>query len=1647
MEATYISSNSFSVIGQKTEEFLSNRRLKLDCGTDGIKYASIISSSFTSVTVVVIDESVLTANLVEVFYSILKPGEQGNISEHFHTNTEGDGGYITPPVTSFIGLIDTPSSYSDTEGKYATSTGSGVDWVVGTDEFVPWNYGSGTISGTGDIYCNDIYTASGTVYLGDLQLSTSDGEHLLVNGEEITSSGGSSDVQSFLDLSDTPILYPQGGEYIGVTIDSNNLTSSITDFPLTLVLSESAGINSEDLTSFFTELNIHPDDSFIGNDDDLPNTNLWTVHKSDDDGITTNIFNNKLRLSIPVDSRDQLAAATSFFSIAGDFDIQVNYSEVSNDPPSSSYSYPVRFHLLFGSEAVSIGTMATGSHNMVIGSSPGLGSLWITDTPHFPTGKLRFTRNGTVIKAYCWDGTQWQWNGSTSGYTFAAATSTEDIKLRCETSADFNSGCITDFSAITINSGEVIWPNGYPYRKKIKLEDSEGNQCYTEIESWDQINKKVILHTKVPFISTTADTKLNLLYDSTMDDNVEYIGGTDEWLMTEDITGDDFTGTDGDSPNSNLWNDSEFTIQSNKIEFIHTNGINEVINLTSQYKLTGDFNIQIDFERTSSAVGEFASFTLGLLDLKSAAFFRTGSGMSSSASYQVIRNEAGDLDYDVNSFYYGAFKIIRVGDQWSFYIKSSDGSFVQYNTAYTGFTSDAIVQIQTFLPSTHDDGAHAIFDNFIINSGTVKAPGPNAKVWSGFSGVYTMAQDPSGGSKCILDSTSNNNHATPQGAMTSSDLVNTDLGKGIEFNTLDRFIQIPDGVLDNELNTVECFMKHDSGNGMILCKGGEGETVATNLFRVDWQDTAVRYLFERGAGTNYEYGPYTLPYNPQDGNYHTVSSVIEINKFTAGIDGQVIPSITTDGNTDTTAGTALGPSNGLVNGIRVYSTFFGVVSVVRISTVARSSSWIKATNDSLIDNLVSYEFNYPSKYLAPNSAANGLIFKDFDDITYNTLTSLEDTPSTYSGSSGKYLQSNGIGTTWNDATNVITGNTDPVFDSLGDLGSLYISSDFNSIFEKNRQAGVTELPFTAKSVIIDVLDNYDEGNLNIRSIEFYNEDTLIALDYTDFSSYATSSHSSFPDSQKYMFNTSLSKIGTRNSTSWLTPYETFTNQRAIVVFDTSITFTKIVVNNGHNSGSLTTGAKNTKIYTSSDTITSVIFDEAIANSLLIFDGIFDEHIAVDVADDKTLSLIPNVDVDDTGWDKILETKDNFTDLLDTPLTYSGTEGLFAQSTGSGIVWSTVSGSTPDVQSFLDLNDTPSTYSEMEGYYLQSTGSGIEWLENIPVDATGFDGNLSTTDDTLQEVAQVVDDLPIPQVIFDGYGSPGGIGVVDDYYVDKTNETLYKKITNSASILAKTIILDISDNWGDATYLAFRRIETRLDGTLNVLTTNDFTTYETTARTATESADEVFDTTGSVSSSTVDFWRSTSGNITNQRLICVLDDVLLFDELGIYNYGVGNTNYWNDGAKNVKLYVSSDEITDTTYGATIANSNLIFDGQFPSFDTWNTTRHDVDIVPTNTGWISVIETKDTFLDLDDTPSTYSGTDDLYLQSTGFGVVWSTVVESFLDLNDTPTTYSGGQYLRTTTSGIEAIDGIIITAPDTSEWLIQVTNSGTLYTTGL
>lgn len=181
MDAIYLSSSSFKVQGDRTTEFNPGRRVKLDCGLDGVKYASVVSRSYSSpYTTIVIDESDLTASLTSAWYGVMQAGEIGSLPEHTHDGSEGSGGTISgtggEEASTFIELTDTPSTYSGTDGQYLQSTGSGtlfaeiqtppsmfVDLV---DTPSTYDYGKYLISTTSGVEWTTISGVSATVSRG-----------------------------------------------------------------------------------------------------------------------------------------------------------------------------------------------------------------------------------------------------------------------------------------------------------------------------------------------------------------------------------------------------------------------------------------------------------------------------------------------------------------------------------------------------------------------------------------------------------------------------------------------------------------------------------------------------------------------------------------------------------------------------------------------------------------------------------------------------------------------------------------------------------------------------------------------------------------------------------------------------------------------------------------------------------------------------------------------------------------------------------------------------------------------------------------------------------------------------------------------------------------------------------------------------------------------------------------------------------------------------------------------------------------------------------------------------------------------------------------------------------------------------------------
>jgi len=196
--------------------------------------------------------------------------------------------------------------------------------------------------------------------------------------------------------------------------------------------------------------------TFIGTDGAAPDTTLWTVNTNYSVAGTVEIQSNKLQLEVPNTANDEYVFAESKFKVSGDFDFQIDYDEVSNDAPSTSQSYPARLQIVFeNTEYFYINTrLHSDSSRRTHLNGTNTSSTVITEC--ITTGKFRITRVGSIIKAYYWD-SQWEWDGNTAGFT-TGETDLTDVSIIIHTHADFDSGAVTDFDNLIINSGTIVWP-------------------------------------------------------------------------------------------------------------------------------------------------------------------------------------------------------------------------------------------------------------------------------------------------------------------------------------------------------------------------------------------------------------------------------------------------------------------------------------------------------------------------------------------------------------------------------------------------------------------------------------------------------------------------------------------------------------------------------------------------------------------------------------------------------------------------------------------------------------------------------------------------------------------------------------------------------------------------------------------------------------------------------------------------------------------------------------------------------------------------------------------------------------------------------------------------------------------------------------
>jgi hypothetical protein len=745
-----------------------------------------------------------------------------------------------------------------------------------------------------------------------------------------------------------------------ITIDHTKFSSDLDFFPIPIVLGSSVGQDNQDVSDIFTELGYSfTEDTFTGEDGDEPDKNLWEVYNRSASG-TILINSNKLKFTIPSTSSDEIVRVESKFKLSGDFDIQVDYEEISNDAPSSSNSYPAWFGVFTDDgNFCGIFTVYTSAYHYM-GYDSTADSL-TTNTTLYSSGKFRLVRSGSTITAYYWTGLQWEWEGSTSGHVFSDSDSSDVTSVRIESHADFNSGCVTDWDNFVINSGTPVWDEtSHPNRKKIAVTKDDGiTQIFGDIEQFDVPNEKAVIWVSKADLSfsSSTDTELYLYYDSDQDSNDQFIGTAGE-AIAGTFSGDTFSGDDGDFPDCSIWTpyddyDTYSQILNNKLNFAASEAsFDAQAAYRANFLISGDFDIQFDFDITTLDLTSTSNNYIQLKIFNADAFinFSRIRGITNTGYAFEGTSDSWTSDYTYSGTE-GKLRLTRSGSTLTGYYWN--GSNWVWNSSTSGkvasTSSSADFHIAIWFKQETGSDMDVNVDNFTITSGTVIWD-PHTHVWDDdFVAIYHMNQDPNGDpTDGILDSSRNEHHGTPSGTMTSDDLIDGMIGKAIDFDGTNDLITITGQYFNYDVVTLEAvgYTTYTSDAEKYIASNVQSGGYGLNREYVD-PDNKWRWTINLAS----TYHNIVSDDEPDTSNFEVIAGrydQIISNLFVDGV-------LQSDDYSSTTAITDVATAFCIGCNAPSGGNWEGPISEIRLSNVARSDAWLSSTYYAFSDDLIIFE--------------------------------------------------------------------------------------------------------------------------------------------------------------------------------------------------------------------------------------------------------------------------------------------------------------------------------------------------------------------------------------------------------------------------------------------------------------------------------------------------------------------------------------------------------------------------------------------------------------------------------------------------------------------------------------------------------------------
>jgi regulation of enolase protein 1 (concanavalin A-like superfamily) len=476
---------------------------------------------------------------------------------------------------------------------------------------------------------------------------------------------------------------------------------------------------------------------------------------------------------------------------------------------------------------------------------------------------------------------------------------------------------------------------------------SSGKQCYVEIEKWETSINSAILWVKIPYLSDAEDTEFYLYYDSDQNENEDFIGGSYSLLENVD---DDFTGNDGDLPDPDKWisaGTGTISIQNNVMNMKLLNSDTDtadaynLVYALTRYRCVGDLDIQIDWELIQYVISFSWVSGLNITDTDGNYWqlFISNEG-SGNTKYVGYWNDGSGSAVHLGHTS-GKFRVTRVSGKIRLYYYTT--GWVEYPNAGAQSSSSISIKIDCLSMNNKPD-LEIEYDNYIVNSVDSIIPrlrgAATKQVWDdNYVGVWHLNNYPP---DKVYDSTDNDNDGTPSN-MEFTDLITTNVSPGLNFDDSPKYIncgQISE--LSNSVSlTFEAVIKQDT-----VTDYDRAVSLHYNLDnRVDiiTYPTGIIATISEVTNNVVLRGSNVSAIN----EYHQVSLVRDGTNLHTYVDLDTWALACTHDNSDMpgtpTLYIAYQPVTDYI--------WDGQIDEVRISDIARSAAWIKATYYSNWDEL------------------------------------------------------------------------------------------------------------------------------------------------------------------------------------------------------------------------------------------------------------------------------------------------------------------------------------------------------------------------------------------------------------------------------------------------------------------------------------------------------------------------------------------------------------------------------------------------------------------------------------------------------------------------------------------------------------------------